>query len=211
MLDVEARASVGAQGARSDGGELAAWVEQRRPVVVGGAFAVAVLIGVVIGLLTAPSATPAAKVEPSPPPVAAELSPPLPDVTWATSRQPGAAHQMFVTKERDPAAFRLALSWAVAEQLRQTTGTQALRASDVTIPDGMYYGAIEGADASSDVFWAVGETEVAAVTQPNDPFVWKRVGAGPWQIVASGPGACSQLPSSLFAVWKGRPAMCGRS
>jgi hypothetical protein len=207
MLDVETRSPVRPAGAAPG---IAAWVEERRPLVVAGAFAVAVLLGVLIGLATAPSKPKASGLSSSEQVIAPELRPPLPAVSWDGSRQPGRAHQVKV----DPSGgVRLALQFAVAAQLRKAAGEGVTlpTAADVRIPEGMYYGAIEGVDAAHDEFWAVGETEVAGVAQqPADPYVWRRIGNGAWEIVGSGPGSCAALPGALSGpeAWKGRPRQC---
>jgi hypothetical protein len=194
------------------------WARERRPLVIGGAFALAVLLGVVIGLATAPhgSGPPSAGATTAP---AAELSPPLPTVPWSASRVPGTAQQMSVTHEPAPAAFRLALSWAAADAARAaaagtTPGTSApaLPAAAITIPQNqLYYGAIEGTDAAHDEFWAAGLTQVSASAVPVPALqVWRRVGSGPWSVVRSGPGSCDALPNALYGpgAWKHRPGLC---
>jgi hypothetical protein len=184
-------------------------LEERRPLLIAGAFAVAVLLGVLIGLATAPdgrpSSTPGAAAAAAP----AEQSPPLGPAPWEGHRQPGQAHQMTVDRG---GVLRRALQSSFTSRMRAQTGASRPTADDVSIPvRKLYYGAIEGAGAAQDEYWAAGAVVVRETSQPPaNPQVWKRVGAGPWTLVRSGPGACDALPQALFGpgVWQARPALC---
>jgi hypothetical protein len=181
-------------------------VTERSPVVVAAAFALAVVIGIVIGLVTAPHAKGAASATTKPttssPP---EASPTLPSPpAWAANRVPGTAHQMSVRAE-DRTAFQASL----AAFLRDASGSTAPTTADVTIPSGaLYYGAVEGTDLASDVYWAVGTVTVVGATTQS-PQVWKRAASAPWLPVARGSGACAIRPSQLYHAWGGTPKLCG--
>jgi hypothetical protein len=208
MLDVDVAVPRSADGrGRAPGG--AGWLEERRPLLIAGAFAVAVLLGVLIGLVTAPdgrrSSTPRAAAGAAP----AEQSPPLGPSPWEGHRQPGQAHQMTVDRG---GVLRRALQSSFASWMRAQSGASRPTADDVSIPTRqLYYGAVEGAAAAQDEYWAAGSTVVRGTSQPPaNPQVWRRVGAGPWTLVRSGPGACGALPQGLFGpgVWQARPALC---
>ncbi|WP_163552459.1 hypothetical protein [Candidatus Frankia alpina] len=183
-------------------------VRELRPIVVVAAFLVAVLIGVGIGYATADrgagggtSGTTAGQTAP-------ELTPTLRTASWDAARQQGRARQMRVDDEPNPVALRLALSWTVAARMK-AAGNSTITAAQVTVPPGMFFGAIEGADAAHDEYWAIGRIQVPSVANPPaDPYVWRRIGTGPWTIVSNGPGACTQIPAALIQEWKGQPAPC---
>ncbi|ONH36101.1 hypothetical protein [Protofrankia sp. BMG5.30] len=202
MLDVDAQRLNPADGPayRAGGGQP---TDPRRPLVIAGAFAAAIGLGVAIGLATAPTKTPAPRPAPTVAPPA-EVQPPLEPSAWEGSRQPGAAHQMRV-RPVDRRAFSASLAYALREG-----GTAGVATDDVVIPQGkLFYGAVEGVDSAADEYWAVGLAQVAGVTPaPPNPQVWKRAGNGPWQRIAQGPGACDGLPTGLFTVWQGRPPLC---
>lgn len=204
---------------------VTAWVEAHRRPVIAGAFALAVLLGVGIGLVTAPSAPPPAD---EPPPAAAPaLSPPLPSLPWGSARTPGKAENMSVQGEPQ---LRSALLWAAADAALASAGEQTLSQRFVAggasaarggpdgsfttqalvIPEGsLYYGAIQGVDADSDQFWAVAPVQSSSTTVAVPTLhVWKREGSGPWQVVRTGPGACAALPQDLIGVWTVRPPAC---
>ena len=211
MLDVEVPAGVDPAHGGAPRSGAAAWAEQRRPVLIALAFGVAIVLGVVIGLAWAPdntSTTTTAGEDTKP--NDAVLSPPLPVVPWEGARQVGRASSLRLS-ETERSAIREPLQWLVAYHIRQATGQDTPVAADVTITEGtLYYGAIEGTDRESDVFWAVALTEVKGVAQqPPDPHVWKRTGSAPWELVASGEGACSQVPAPLIQRWGGAPISCG--
>jgi hypothetical protein len=177
-----------------------------------GAFAFAVVLGVVIGLVTAPGNSGQAPTAGSEAVAAPQLRPPTQAATW-DHQQPGRAHQVLVRREPDPAALRLALRWSLADHLRATSSSGAPAVDDLTIPDNkLFYGAIEGASSATDTYWAVGPVDIAgAVPTRTGPHVWRRVGDGPWAVMASGPGACTQLPTQLVEMWRGFPATCARA
>ncbi|WP_232291787.1 hypothetical protein [Frankia sp. QA3] len=182
-------------------------VRELRPAAVLAAFLVAVLIGVGIGFATADRGTGGVTIT-GRGALAPELTPTLRIAPWDAVRQPGRAHQMRVDDEPDPVALRLALSWTVADQIR-AAGNRTVTAAAVTVPQGMFFGAIEGADAAQDQYWAIGRIQVAGVANPPaDPHVWRRIGTGPWTIVRNGPNACTAIPAALIQEWKGQPAPC---
>jgi hypothetical protein len=211
MLEVDAPVPAGSRDARAAAPGSAGWVEERRPLLIAGAFGVAILLGVAIGLLTAPDGkganTTTVSTETSDP----ALSPPLSVPPWPKGGRTGqgSAHQMTVDSA---GVVRRALRTALAASVRAQSGADRPTADDVTIPTGqLFYGAVEGADAASDVFWAAGSAVVNGVPQaPANPHVWKRVGSGPWKLERSGPGACAALPPALFGplAWGGTPPLC---
>lgn len=212
MLDVEARASAGSADPAPRGSTRAAWGRERRSLLTAGAFACAVLLGVLIGLATVPDGSGSARSTAPARVVAPQLRPPTQAATW-DHQQPGRAHQVLVRLEPDPPALRLALRWSLADYLRAHPGGSPVMADDLTIPENkLFYGAIEGTSVATDTYWAVGPVEVVgAVPAPTGPQVWRRVGDGPWEIVASGPGSCAQLPAPLIEMWRGVPATCTRA
>ncbi|MCM3921125.1 hypothetical protein ND748_05460 [Frankia sp. AiPs1] len=183
-------------------------VRELRPAVVAAAFLVAVLIGVSIGYATADRGAGSGATGTATATSAPELSPAMRAPFWSTSRHPGQAHQVRVTDELDPVVLRLALQWTVANQIKAAGGDGSITARQVTVLDGMYFGAIEGVDAAQDEFWSVGRIMVSGTTAPPDPHVWRRVGTSPWTIVANGQGACDKIPAPLLQVWKGQPPPC---
>jgi hypothetical protein len=176
-------------GARR-GGRVTGQRAAPRPGVVALAFAVAIGLGVVIGLATAPGGSPKAATSHSTtvaldPAIAA---PALPAASWDANRVPGTGQRAKVRP-----ADRQALIYVLA-------ATQHRPAADVAIlPDRLFYGAVEGASAASDVYWAVGPVTIASVAAPPNPVVWKRVGAHDWQVVARGAGACAAIPAAMTA------------
>lgn len=210
MQDVEVPARVEAVGGRSARPAGSAGLRANRSVVVAAAFVVAVLLGVAIGYVTADRGSSSAKSGPDTAAVAPELTPTMRPAPWEGSRVPGTPHQVNVQDELDPVVLRLALSYAVAEQIKGS-GAAAAIARQVTVEQGLYFGAVEGTDAAHDQFWAVGRIQGQGVANlPPDPLVWRRIGTGPWTIVASGtsPNACNQIPQSLIQAWKGQPPPC---
>jgi hypothetical protein len=209
LQDVEVPARVdiaGERGARPAG---LLGVRESRPAVVVAAFLVAILIGVAIGYATADRGAGSGATGTATATSAPELSPVMRVPSWSASRHPGQARQVRVTDELDPVVLRLALQWTVANQIKAAGGDGSITANQVTVLDGMYFGAIEGVDASQDEFWSVGRIRVANSTSPPpDPHVWRRVGTSPWTIVANGQGACDKIPPALLAVWKGQPPPC---
>jgi hypothetical protein len=206
MLDVEARASTGFAGGRPDGSARAAWAAERKPFLVAGAFAFAVLLGVLIGLLTAPDSSDGQTSSRQAAPASPVLRPRMQAPTWDHT-QPGRAHQVRVSLEPDPAALRLALRASLADHLSARPAGRAVTAGELSIPDNvLFYGAIEGTSAAADAYWVVGPVVVAGAQ--TGPHVWRRAGEGPWTVAASGPGACAQLPAPLIDVWRGTPAVC---
>ncbi|WP_322754941.1 hypothetical protein [Frankia sp. Cas3] len=204
MLDVDAQQLSPTDGpAYRQGGDQSG--DQRRTALIVGAFALAIVVGVVIGLVTAPEArtTPAAVATTAAPP-SSELQPALDPPTWENSRHPGTAHQMRV-RESDRRALSASLAYALREN-----GAGTMTTADVVIPPGkLFYGAVEGRDSTVDEYWAVGLAQVAGVTPaPPNPHVWQRIANGPWTQLVSGPGACDRLPAVLFTVWQGRPGLC---
>jgi hypothetical protein len=223
-----------AEGTRATDAPWKTWVEERRRPVIAGAFVGAALLGVLIGLVTAPagstSTTDTADVT-----AATARSPQLPALPWEGSRAPGTAVKMVVAREP---GLRPALSWAAADaalaaagkptlsQLAASgasTGSRAaqagsgggsLTADSITIEQGIYYGAIEETSDATDQFWAVGVAETSSTAVPLPRLtVWERVGSGPWTVVASGSGACQKLPTALYGanVWGSRPEICSGS
>jgi hypothetical protein len=212
-----------------------AWVDQRRRPAIISAFAAAALLGVLIGVLTAPHAT--TKPNTTAVAVAQARSPVLPASSWAASRSLGKAHNVTLDQSTSP-VVRTALAWAAADYAlakagrptwsqvynaegspaagtsaaRAAAGKAALTDQSITIPLGLLYGAIEGADASTDQFWVVGFADSASGAVTVDRLhVWERVGTGPWTVVASGPGACTRIPAAMSTVWGASPAPCHAS
>jgi len=212
-------------GVRAGGVSWRTWVEEHRRPVIIGAFAAAALLGILIGLLTAPSPSgPAANEGDTPAPQRAPALSPLPG-----NRVPTSAQNLTVGSELRPA-----LQWAAADAAlaaagkttlsaaffassspvagssnAQSSGT-ALSADDITIPvNHLYYGVIEGTSAASDVYWAAGNTvsSSTAVAVPGLE-VWKRDGSGAWTVVATGAGACQKVPKDLVSRWGGAAAVC---
>lgn len=209
MLDVEVPAGVDPAGGRAARSGGATWVEERRPLLILGAFGFAIMLGIVLGLAWAPDDGSGSEEAGVAAPTAAEVQPPLPEVAWEGQRQEGRAQQMVVLPEQRD-RITLPLRALAAYEVRLATGADIPVTDDVTIPDGgMYYGAIEGADRLTDEFWAVSETEIAGIVeQPADPHVWRRIGADRWTLVAHGPGACNTIPQALKDVWGGNPTPC---
>ncbi|SNQ46011.1 conserved hypothetical protein [Frankia canadensis] len=203
-MEVPARVDMaGERGTRSAG---LLGTRELRPIVVVAAFLVAILLGVGIGYATADRGSDAVTAAPTAP--AAALTPAQRVPFWATSRHPGAGHQMVLTAEPDPTALRFALQWTVADRLK-ADGTGTVTAQQVKVVEGMYFGAVEGADAAQDEYWAIGRIEVPSLpTVTSGPYVWRRIGSGPWAILASGATACGQIPQPLLTVWKGQPPPC---
>ncbi|OAA25014.1 hypothetical protein UG55_1027122 [Frankia sp. EI5c] len=208
MLDVEVPAGVNPASGRVAGTGAATWAEQKRPLLVAGSFVVAIVLGVVIGLVWASDDQPAAERTATEQPDAPELRPVLPAVDWETSREPGRPVKVSLTPAQR-AAIRVPLQWLAAWQVRTETGAATPVASDVNVPDGLYYGAIQGASREQDVFWAVGRAEISGVpdSDARNPYVWMRDGSAPWALVAHGPGACARIPQPLMDVW-GSPGVC---
>ncbi|KJE21572.1 hypothetical protein FF36_04146 [Frankia torreyi] len=205
-MEVPARVDIAGERSARPAGLLG--VREVRPVVAVAAFLVAVLIGVAIGYATADRGSGDGTTVNSSGQPAPELTPALRTAPWEGTRQPGRAHQMRVDDEPNPTALRLALSWTVAEQIR-AAGNSTITAAQVTVPQGMFFGAVEGVDAAHDAYWAIGRIEVAGVaSRPPDPYVWRRIGTGPWTIVRNGPNACTAIPPVLIQEWKGQPAPC---
>ncbi|WP_239347936.1 MULTISPECIES: hypothetical protein [unclassified Frankia] len=203
MLDVDAQ-RLGPTGGPVYRRGDAQSVDQRRTGLIVGAFAVAIVLGVVIGLVTAPRARTVPLVAPATAAPPSELQPALDPPTWEGSRLPGTAHQMRV-REQDRRAFSASLAYDLREN-----GAGNVTTADVVIPPGkLFYGALEGRDSTFDEYWAVGLAQVAGVASaPPNPHVWKRTGGGPWMQLVEGPGACDRLPPVLFTAWRGRPGLC---
>ncbi|ONH28113.1 hypothetical protein [Pseudofrankia asymbiotica] len=220
-MDVPMPAGPGEQ-TRVAGTPLAAWVEQRRPFVIAGAFVLAVVLGIVIGLATASS--PASDDAGGGVDVAAPArKPPLPALPWEGSRSPGTAVNMTVGDDLRPALTwatadaalakagktTLSAAWEAAQtsdssDAQSNTGAAALTADAITIPpQKLFYGAVQGASAAEDVFWAAGLTSTSSTAIPVAQLhVWKRASTGPWTEVASGAGACDKMvPKPLLTVW----------
>jgi hypothetical protein len=212
MLDVEAHASTGSADPVPRGSARVAWGREHRLLLTAGAFAFAVFLGVLIGLFTAPDDHHSVRAVAPERVVVPQLRPPVQPASW-DHRQPGRAHQVLVRLEPDPAALRLALRWSLADYLRAQPGGSTVTVDNLSIPDNkLFYGAIEGRDTASDTYWAVGPVEVGgAAPTVTGPHVWRRVGDGPWEVAASGPGACSQIPGQLIDMWRGFPATCART
>ena len=228
-MDVPMPAGSG-NGVRAGGVSWRTWVEEHRRPVIIGAFAAAALLGILIGLLTAPSSGSPATNDVAD--VAAQRAPALLALPWAT-RSPNTPFNM---KAGIDPNLRPALQWAAADAALAAAGkttlsaavaassspspggtavsAAALTADEITIPSGsLYYGAIEGSSAANDVFWAVGLTQTSNKAVPLPGLeVWKRIGDGPWTVVASGKGACENapVPTSLYVtgVWGGQPPPC---
>jgi hypothetical protein len=182
-------------------------MEERRPLLIAGAFAAAVLLGVIIGLATAPQGRPGGASSPSPASVPAEQQPPLAPTGWEQARVPGRAHNMKVDRGGE---LRRALQISFVSWARAQPGGFGPTQDEVNVPQPLYYGAIEGATAAEDVYWAAGRAEVSGASRPSNPQVWKRVGSGPWMLARNGAGACGVLPQALFGpeVWRGVPPLC---
>jgi hypothetical protein len=210
-----------------------AWVEQRRRPVIIGAFVAAALLGILIGLLTAPSGdggTAAANGDVWSPQRAPAV-PALPD-----ARAAGSAVNLNV-----PTELRPALQWATADAALAAAGKTtlsaaylaasaspsaaagslnavsgagtgaALTADAISIPvRHLYYGVVEGATAADDVYWAAGNTQTTSTAVPVPGLeVWKRSGNGPWSVFATGAGACQKVPSTLLGTaWSGGGGVC---
>ncbi|OHV37508.1 hypothetical protein BCD49_16480 [Pseudofrankia sp. EUN1h] len=232
MLEMDVPMPAGSDGgARAASAPWMTWVEDRRRLVIGAAFGLAVVLGIVIGLATAPDGNTSAEPD-SAGAAAAARSPQLPPLDWEGKRSPGTAVNMKVGDELRPA-----LTWATADaalaKAGKTTLSAAVQASGSTSPAGsagaqsatggaeltadsitirqgdLYYGAVEGSSAATDEFWAAGLTETSnTAVSVAKLHVWKRVGAGPWTEVASGAGACGRVvPKTLLTIW-GPPALC---
>jgi hypothetical protein len=162
-------------------------------------------------VLTAPSGgTPSAKVGKSAAPTASSevptLRPAPAAVPWAVSRSPGTAH-FVVLRQADRAALRAAF-WAAYKGGQAGTVEPNVQFSSVTIPTGVVYGAVEGPDAASDQFWAIGRVTLGTAQAPPNPHVWKRVGSGAWQQVGQGPAACDQVPQAIYTKLGTTSASC---
>ncbi|MCK9896129.1 hypothetical protein [Frankia sp. AgB32] len=212
VQDVEVPARVDIAGERSARPVGLLGTRELPLIAVVAAFLVAVLLGVGIGYATADRGTGLGGTAAADVPVP-ELSPAQRPAPWTANRVPGAANQMLVTAEPDPAALRLALQWAVADQLKAANSASKVTAQNVTVVKNMlYFGAVEGVDAAHDVYWAIGRIEVGGTATPTaDTYVWRRVGAAPWTIVSHGPGACgnNNVPAGMLAVFGGPPQPCG--
>lgn len=201
-MEVPAQVNIAGERGARPAGLLA--TRELRPVVVIVAFVVAIVLGVGIGFVTADrgpsSGATATAATPAP-----ELTPIQATPSWANSRSPGTAHQMVLTSEPNPVALRLALQYTVAAAAKAADRASTLTAAQVTVREGMYFGAVEGADTAHDQYWAIGRIEFATgiTTAPDNPYVWQRVGKGPWTIVRHGADACDRIPRALINVWKG--------
>jgi hypothetical protein len=235
-MDVPMPASPGDQ-ARVAGTPLAAWVEQRRPFVIAGAFVLAVVLGIVIGLATA-SSSPSDDAGDNVAVVAPARQPALPPITWAGDRKPGTGVSLTLEPTMSP-VVRKALAWAAADDAlakagkttwskvyldagspaagtanaQSATSRATLTDQSINIPQGLYYGAIQGNDAASDQFWAVGNADTTNAAVPSSVpvdrvYVWERIGSGPWTVVASGPTACTKIPQAMTTIWGASPAPC---
>ncbi|OHV52563.1 hypothetical protein BCD48_09735 [Pseudofrankia sp. BMG5.36] len=238
-MDVPMPAGSGERG-RTAGAPLVTWVEQRRPFVIAGAFVLAVVLGIVIGLATAsssPSDDPGGNVDVTAP----ERRPPLPAISWDGSREPGKGMNLQLGQDLSP-IVRTALTWAAADyalakagkptwskvyldagsptpgtaNAQTATSRATLTDQSITIPQGLLYGAVQGADAAHDQFWAVGNADTTGSTIPTDVpvdnlYVWERIGSGPWTVVASGANACAKISPGMTAIWGTHPAPCGAS
>jgi hypothetical protein len=203
MLNIDAERSGPGGGLAYRGGDGQVG-DHRRPVLIAGAFAAAIVLGVGIGLATVPDVRTSPTATPTTAAASSELEPELDQPSWESNRQPGTAHQMRV-REQDRRAFSASLAYAIRQ-----SGAGNITAADVVIPPGkLFYGAVEGQDRTVDEYWAVGLAQVAGVTPlPPNPHVWKRTGSGPWTPVVEGPTACDRLPAGLFTAWRGRPSLC---
>ncbi|CAO5173280.1 conserved hypothetical protein [Frankia sp. AiPs1] len=204
-MEVPAQVDVaGERGARPAG---LLGTRELRPVVVIAAFVVAILLGVGIGYVTADrGSAPGDAVTAAPAP---ELSPAQRAPFWVNSRSPGAAHQMVLNDEPDPVALRMALQYTVAAQIKAADRASTVTPQQVTVVEGMFFGGIEGVDAAQDQYWAIGRITIAGdVKPPANPYVWRRMGSGPWTIVSHDAGACNSIPKALLDVWKGQPQPC---
>jgi len=202
------------------------WVEEHRRPVIIGAFVAAALLGVLIGLLTAPSSGGPATNE-----VADAWAPQRAPALGRLpgSRVPNSAQNLTVGSDLRPALQWAAADAALAAAGKTTlseayqassspsagssnaqSGGAALSANDITIPvNHLYYGVIEGASAANDVYWAAGNTTTSStVVEVPGLEVWKRAGSGPWTVVATGAGACQKVPGNLVSLWGGAAAVC---
>jgi hypothetical protein len=231
VLDMDVPMPAGpAERAHAAGAPWKTWVEERRRPVIAGAFAAAALLGVLIGLVTAPAGT--TSTTDTTDVAAAARSPQLPTATWDATRISGAVQNIQLNAETSP-VLRKALTWAAADYALEKAGkpswSAVYRASgspgadsataqgsaapltdrSLTIPPlHLYYGVVEGTDDASDTFWAVGKVESASTAVPVAGLqVWKRFGPGPWTVVQTGQGACAVLPPTLIQVW-GTPRDC---
>lgn len=230
-MDVPMPAGSG-NGARMSGVPWKAWVEERRRPVIIGAFVAAALLGILIGLLTAPSGdggTPTASADVA----SSQRAPALPALPG--SRAPGSAQNLTV-----PAELRPALQWASADaalaaagkttlsaaylaasaspsagnSLNAQSGTgagAALTADNISIPvNHLYYGVVEGNTAADDVYWAAGNTQTTSTAVPVPGLeIWRRAGNNPWTVFATGAGACQKVPPALLgAGWGGGTTVC---
>ena len=226
-MDVPMPASP-ADAGRTPGAPWRIWVEERRRLVIATAFVAAVLLGVLIGLVTAPNG-PAPKASTADVPASAR-SPQL-AADWNASRNPGTALNIKL-KGDTPTVLRQALTWASADyalaragkpswssvylasssaSAAGSAGGSSLTDKSLTIPQGhLYYGVLEGSSAAADVYWAVGEVETAGANSPvpvSALQVWNRVGSGAWTVVQVSQGACAAVPQAMITAW-GTPADC---
>ncbi|MBL7492971.1 hypothetical protein I6A60_18800 [Frankia sp. AgB1.9] len=219
--------------ARASGVPWKAWVEQRRRPVIIGAFVAAALLGILIGLLTAPTSKQGSGSA-APAVVAPAREPSQAPAPWAANRAPGTAVNVTLDQSMSP-IVRTALAWAAADDAlaragRKTwsevylaagspvagtanaqaaTSRASLTDQSITIPQGLLYGAVQGTGAASDQFWAVGFADTTSTAVAiNRLHVWERVGSDPWKVVASGAGACGKVPQSMTAVWGNHPEIC---
>jgi hypothetical protein len=214
--------------ARARGVPWKAWVEQRRRPVIIGAFAAAALLGILIGLLTAPSGDDSSATT-NPEVAASQRAPALAPLPGG--RTPDSALNLKVGGDLRPALQWAAADAALAAAGKTTlsaaylaarspsasagssnaqSGAAALTADDITIPEGhLYYGVVERRSVTTDEYWAAGNTQTTstAVAVPGLE-VWKRVGSGPWTVVATGAGACQKVPPSLVSRWGGAAKVC---
>jgi hypothetical protein len=226
VLDMDVPVPAGpTDGLRLGGVPWKTWVEERRRPVIIAAFAAAALLGVLIGLVTAPSGN--ARVTTTNTTAAAPAR--SPQVPVLANRSVGAAVNLKVDDNLRPA-----LQWASADAAlaaagkptlssvylasgaaaaQGASGSAALLTADqITVAKPLYYGIVQGATAGADVYWAVALTQTSntAISMPS-LHVWEREGSGPWTVVAAGPGACAKIPTSLYTAWEGRPALCDGS
>jgi hypothetical protein len=223
-------------GTRAAGAPWTTWVEDRRRIVIPVAFGVAILLGIVIGLVTATSpagddAGGAAAV------TAPARQPPAPAISWDAGTAAGTGRNLALGDQS--AIVRTALAWAVADDAlakagkptwskvyldagspapgtanaQAATTRAALTDQAITIPQGLNYGAVRGADAAHDQLWAVGNVNPANPAVPTAApvdhlYLWERIGSGPWTVVASGPTACAKIPPQMTAVWGASPKPC---
>jgi|GEM_PF-3167653 len=227
----------GSGGGTRAAGTLASWVEQRRPLVIVGAFVLAVVLGIVIGLATAPS-SPSQEADGAADVTAPARQPPVQQISWDASHAPGTGMNVTLDQNMSP-VVRTALAWAAADyaldqagkptwskvfldagspapgtvNAQSATDRATLTDESITIPQGLLYGAVRGADAAHDQFWAVGNADTTSSTLPagvsvDKVYVWERIGSGPWTVVASGANACAKIHPSMTAIWGTHPAPC---